>query len=243
MNMRWCRGLAVAVSLASSAMFAGAGIVFACSPAPPQLTLTPDQASPGQVVTASGSGYGAAGSPVVVRLDGQDGPVLWTGQADGAGAIAFSFVTPSMPPAFDFINAYPTGAAAAKGPAHASFQVAGGTPSIEAAPRADTGGGRASIIAPASTPHMFPASPASIAPALLIALVAVSLVGAALLVVAVTHRRRRSNIVASSAEPDGAALRRSPPLSEFVIIARSRTATALPAGGETAVGAPADNAT
>lgn len=70
-------------------------LVFATS-ASAILTVTPPTATPGQVVTVTGTGYAnAAGvSPVRIRLSKRTGQILKSEAPDGAGRITTTFVVP-----------------------------------------------------------------------------------------------------------------------------------------------------
>ena len=221
---------AIAAAAAGAATLLGAGVVFACSPAPPQLTLTPDQAVPGQPVTGAGTGFGAGDATVVVRLDGHAGPVLWSGPADPAGHVAFSFVTPAVAPGFDFVNAYPSGIDASKGPAHASFQVTAagtvpagtGAPRPSVAPASSSARGDAPAAAPVPRPGLAWSSATVLLPTIAIALLGLS--GLAGFVLARRRGRTKAELTALRSAPPG--------LRDLVVIARYADADTQPRGDE-----------
>lgn len=88
-------GMVVALPLA---LASGA---WACA-AMATMTLTPNAASPGTLVSGTGQGFdggehGFEGElpPVIIRFDTRNGPILWQGTPDLEGDISFSFPAPN----------------------------------------------------------------------------------------------------------------------------------------------------
>lgn len=88
-----CMVVAVPLALASGA--------WACA-ALATLTLNPNAAAPGQLVSGTGQGFdggehGFEGElpPVVIRFDTRNGPILWQGTPNLDGDISYSFPAPN----------------------------------------------------------------------------------------------------------------------------------------------------
>ena len=119
------RTLFLVASAAVAGLAVPATLAFACTGAQ-WITLSPNAGPPGTSVILTGHLFQSGASPVTVRWLGMSGPVLWSGPPATDGTIRFSFVVPSAPPGYDYINSYQydaQGQPEPGSPAHTSFQV------------------------------------------------------------------------------------------------------------------------
>ena len=118
-----------------------ASFAYACG-ALASLTVNPTSADAGSTVSGAGANFASNGmgapsaEPVVVRFNGRNGPILWSGRPDGAGTIQFTFEVPKVEPGSYVILAMQNnadGQPASGTPSRATLHVTGPAP-VNAAP-------------------------------------------------------------------------------------------------------------
>ncbi len=155
------RSLIVGLGILAAPVVA-ASIAYACT-ALATLSLNPGQGDPGTTVNGVGRGFSSVGEPVVVRLGGSNGQVLWSGRPDANGSANVSFQIPGSLTAGSYVimatqnNA--DGQPIPGSPARSEFTVTGrpvesSTPPQPAAPTQQ----------PASAPAAAPRGASSVAP-------------------------------------------------------------------------------
>jgi hypothetical protein len=160
------------------------------------LHLSARSAAPGATILGIGHNYNTSpkASPVVLRFNSRNGPVLWSGRPNANGVISPSFTVPSVRSGYYVINAMQTnatGAIAAGTPGRAALRIGSGSSAKGAAapwPSGTPGSGAGSYSsAGSSTPAL------SSGDGLLVgALSAGLLAGGALLLLGDRRRGRRS---------------------------------------------------